>query len=137
MPLTIYLQILSSLGILISIYFVLTYHGFTLPSSKLIPIHICSKGTCHNILKTRFSNVFKVPNFYLGLIYYLVVFFSTFFVLEKNILFGFLIVSWLVVLFSIYLVYALIFKLKTNCNLCFTAQVINLLIGIFYGLMLV
>ena len=134
MPFEIYLQLLSALGFLISLYFVLVYHGFTQVSNKLIPVNICSENTCNSVLETKFSKVFKFPNFYFGLVYYLVIFISTFFVLEGIVYTGFLIVSWFVVLFSAYLAYALIFKLKTNCNLCFTAQIVNLVIAVLLSI---
>ncbi|MBS3102118.1 vitamin K epoxide reductase family protein [Candidatus Woesearchaeota archaeon] len=136
MPYPLYLQLLSASGFLISLYFAFTYHGFTKPSNKLIPADICSENMCHSILNTKFASVFKIPNFYLGLIYYFIVFLSGFFVLNNLILLIFVIVAWLVVLFSIYLAYALIFKLRTACNLCFTAQIINLAIAVLYSLMI-
>jgi len=135
MAFELYLQLLSVLGLIISLYFVFIYHGIAKGSNKLVPKSICSEKTCHNVLQTKFARVFKVPNFYLGIDYYLIVFISTFFDLNNLILYGLLIISWFVVLFSIYLAYSLIFKLKTACNLCFLAQIINLVIGILFFLM--
>jgi len=131
----LYFQILSILGFVISLYFLFTYLGLTKPSNKLIPSNVCSENTCLSVLETRFARVFKIPNFYLGLIYYFMVFTSSFFILSGLILYGFLIVSWFVVLFSVYLAYSLIFRLKTSCNLCFAAQIINLSIAVLYSLM--
>ena len=136
MPYALFFQISSILGFIISLYFVFTYLGLTKPSNKLIPANVCSENSCSSVLETRFARVFKFPNFYLGLIYYSMVFISSFFVLNNLILYFFLALSWFVVLFSIYLAYALIFKLKTACNLCFIAQIINLFIAVLYGLML-
>ncbi|MBS3131518.1 hypothetical protein J4212_03755 [Candidatus Woesearchaeota archaeon] len=132
------LQLLSIAGFLISLYFAFVYHGLARASEKLIPANVCSAKTCHSVLETKFAKAFKIPNFYLGLVYYYIVFVSTFYNPEGMILWGFLIVSWLAVLFSAYLFYALVFKLKTRCNLCFAAQMINLGIGMmlvlgFYG----
>ena len=135
MAYALFFQISSILGFIISLYFVFTYLGLTKPSNKLIPADICSKNACSSVLETRFARVFKVPNFYLGTIYYFMVFISSFFALNNLILYFFLALSWFVVLFSVYLAYSLIFRLKTACNLCFTAQIINLFIAVLYTLL--
>lgn len=135
MDIALLIQILSMIGFGISLYFLFTYHGLAKPSNKLIPINICSKNTCHSILQTRFSKVFKIQNFYLGMVYYYIIFILSFFKLPEFILISVIVVAWLVVFFSLYLAYALIFKLKTACNLCFTAQIINLLIAILYTIL--
>ena len=131
MDLIIILTIISILGLIISLYFLIVYKGIIKGMNKLLPKEICSENTCNAILETRFAKVFKIPNFILGIFYYIIillaslypyylVFFRVFFIL----------LSWFVVAFSLYLAYTLIFKLRTICVLCFISQIINLGIAI-------
>jgi len=91
----LHFQILSVLGFIISLYFVFIYLGLTKPSNILIPANVCSKNKCSSVLETRFASVFKVPNFYLGLIYYFIVFVSSFFELNNTMLIFLLTLSWI------------------------------------------
>lgn len=124
------IQFSSFSGLLISLYFLAVYAGLIKGNKSLIPSEICSENSCVSVLQTPFSRVFKVPNFYLGIFYYLIILGGSIFGAVNQFHAMFLLVSWLVVGFSVYLAYALIFRLKTNCVLCFVSHVINLVIAL-------
>ncbi len=120
------LQYLGFVGLLISLYFLLVYKGFLGSSETFLPKKICSKGSCHDLLKTGFSKVFRVPNFILGIVYYTLIILYQFLPFLKPM---FAPLGVFVALFSIYLAYALVFKLKTSCVLCFASHIINVTIA--------
>lgn len=128
------LQISSILGLAISLYFLGVYKGIIKGRKNFVPDVVCNDNTCISILKTKYSNPFKIPNFILGIFYYIIVLISTFLIFSASNLFLFLL-SWFVVIFSFYLAYALIFKLKTICVLCFASHVINIIIAVVYTIM--
>jgi uncharacterized membrane protein len=128
----ILLQTSSIIGLLISLYFLLIYKGWTKGIKGLVPGEVCSENTCATVLQTSFANLFKVPNFILGIFYYAMIFCSTFFVMTFDVLYIFLVVSWLVMLMSFYLAYALIFRLRTKCVLCFASHIMNIIIAIIF-----
>jgi len=130
MTTTLILQLCSILGLLISLYFLAIYQGLIKGNTALVPQKMCSKNTCSEVLKTPFARVFKVPNFTLGILYYLMIFFLTVFTLPSAVQLFITIISWLAVVFSVYLAYALVVKLKTTCVLCFVSQTINLIIAV-------
>ena len=130
------LLLLSLIGFLISLYFTLVYYR-KIPANYFLVPQVCrmEEGACQAVLSTRDARVFGVPNFVLGLGYYSLILFI---VLIKGfgvdpILFKvFLWVSILVVLFSVYLSYSLLFKIKTACPLCFISHGINTLIALLF-----
>ena len=126
-----FVQAVSAIGFLISLYFILVSKGILSHSNKLIGM-VCSKDTCTRVIDTPYARVFKIPNFELGIVYYAAIFAISFLTLSKSQGYAVIAVAWFTVAVSAYLAYALLFKLKTNCNLCFAAQLINLLIAIFF-----
>ncbi|HXG37153.1 MAG TPA: vitamin K epoxide reductase family protein [Bacteroidota bacterium] len=124
------LGILSSLGFLISLYFSLVYHKLIPADARFIP-KFCrmDQSSCESILATRDARVFGVPNFSLGLIFYLTMIIANALpeLMEKAYLLlvaaaGFSVAT------SLFLSYSLLFRLKARCVLCFTSHVLNFLI---------
>ena len=132
MELNLALQALGILGLLISLYFLAVYKGWIKGNEKFLPKAICSSNACHEILRTGFAAVFRVPNFVLGIFYYIVVIASTFLSLSFNLFYMLLVLSWLVMTFSLYLAYALMFELRASCTLCFASHLINICIAIIF-----
>ncbi len=123
-------RLVALVGLLICIYFWDVYKGWVNSSTWLIPRDLCRKNVCAEVLTTKFSRVFIVPNFYLGAAYYLLIMFSTFFTLSMPAYLALVTLSWAVVVFSLYLAYALIFRLRVSCVLCFVAQAVNVAIAL-------
>jgi len=124
------LQISCVLGLLISSYFLAIYKGFVKGNKHLVPTEVCSKNTCGDVLRTNYARVLGVPNFVLGIFYYICIIFLTVFDFGANFWMLGLIVSWSVVIFSLYLANSLINVLKIPCVLCFTSHLVNLIVAI-------
>ena len=62
---------LSSIGLLISVYFTLVYYRLIAPDSRFLP-RFCtlSEGSCRTILDAPQARLFGLPNSLLGLVYY-------------------------------------------------------------------
>jgi len=129
-----WLQLLSGTGFLISVYFWKAYRGLVHPPKSLIPPSICSENVCHGVLRTPFARIFRVPNFTIGILYYTMVFIIASFPVPLEVHYAVLGASWLVALLSLYLAWALIFKLRVNCLLCFAAHIVNVLIALLLTL---
>lgn len=121
-------QVCSALGFLISLYFVLIYRGIVKGSKTLVPEEVCSEKKCSSLLKTVFARALGVPNFYLGVLYYVLIFSATFTPYLSHPLF--LILAWWVLAFSVYLAFALMFRLKTACWLCYASHLLNIVIAL-------
>ncbi len=130
----LFLIIVSVVGFLISLYFTLVYYQ-RIPANYYLLPRFCrmEESTCQSILSTREARLFGAPNFLYGILYYALVFLDT--LLESSDGGSLTVVpltalSFSVVLLSIYLGYALLFKLKTACPLCFMSHGINGIISI-------
>jgi len=124
--------LLSLIGSLISVYFALVYYQ-RIPANYYLVPRICrmKESTCQTVLSTRDARVFGIPNSALGVLYYGIVFLITFaggWEADGLVHRLFLWISILVVLLSIYLSYALLFRIKIVCPLCFVSHGINVLI---------
>jgi len=122
------LQLSSAIGLIISLYFYCVYKGYV--SGFFSPRKLCARNTCHDILKTPFAHIFKVPNFSLGIFYYIAVFAFTLVEPVPAVSTLLLVISWLVVILSVYLTYALFFVLEIDCILCYAAHIANVVIAI-------
>lgn len=129
------LTILSLIGFLISLYFALVYYR-KIPANYFLVPRFCrmKESTCQTVLSTREARVFGVPNFLLGFGYYALVFLAAISTSDEaervshTIL---LLFSILALIFSVYLAYSLLFKIKIPCPLCFISQTLNLLLVVF------
>ena len=113
-------------GLAIASYFSLVYYHVIEPDNRWIP-SFCrmERQSCIHILNTPQAKVFRVPNSVLGVLYYVSILLFPIPVFEIY----FLIASIFAVGLGMYLVHALIVKLKTPCPLCYTAHGINLVIA--------
>lgn len=113
-------------GLAIAGYFSLVYYRIIEPENRWIP-SFCrmEKGSCMRILDTPEAKVLGVPNSVLGVLYYSAILFVPIHNFETL----FLIASILSVGLGMYLVHALVVRLKTHCPLCYTAHGINLVIA--------
>ena len=120
-------------GILISLYFLGIWKGLFKAHPALVPKRLCTQKTCSSLLETTYAKFFfDIPNFELGILYYFLVFNTTFFVLPYWLTVTYLVISIMVFLFSAYLFYVLVHKLKTPCALCFTAHFLNMIIMVYF-----
>jgi uncharacterized membrane protein len=124
--------ILAVLGLLISLYFTLVFHGVLKADTRLVP-KFCRLGekTCQSIIHAPEARLFGQPNFHLGLVYYGVLIgvgmLPEYLQRSRDLL---LIAGAVTVLVAFYLSYALFFRLRIPCVLCLTSHAINLLIFI-------
>ncbi len=113
-------------GLIIASYFSLVYYRIIEADSNWIPAFCrMEKQACMRILDTQEAKVLGVPNSILGLLYYgaiLLVPIDSIDVL-------FLVASIFSVGLGMYLVHALVYRLKMHCPLCYTAHGINLVIA--------
>ena len=113
-------------GLAIASYFSLVYYHLLEPDNRWIP-SFCrmEKKSCIHILGTPEAAVFGVPNSLLGALYYAAILLLPMPSLEIY----FLLASIFSVGLGMYLMHALVVKLKIHCPLCYTAHGINLLIA--------
>ncbi|MGA7159984.1 MAG: vitamin K epoxide reductase family protein [Bacteroidota bacterium] len=116
----------SIAGLGIALYFSLVYYRIVKADDKWIP-SFCrmEEEACMRILNTPEAKVLGVPNSLLGIFYYAAILFVP--IQRFEVLF--LIASILSVGLGMYLVHALVFRLKTHCPLCYMAHGINLVIA--------
>ena len=113
-------------GLIIASYFSLVYYRVIEADNKWIPAFCrMEKGACMRILDTREAKVLGVPNSVLGMLYYAAILFVPIGSVEVL----FLVASIFSVGLGMYLVHALVYRLKTHCPLCYTAHGINLIIA--------
>lgn len=125
---------LSSIGFLISLYFALVHRNIIRPDSAWLPA-ICriDEQSCGSILRTPEAKIIKIPNFYLGIVYYIGLIVLSFvpsiiqdFLLELRVVSGF------TVFVGIVLTYSLIWRIRVSCALCFTSHAINLFLFLVF-----
>lgn len=126
------LFLLAVAGGAISLYFTLVYARIIPPGHWLVP-PFCrlDDNTCTYVIHTREAKLFGIPNFVLGLIYYVglgIFVLSPPFALTETIRTVLFVGSIIAVCAGIYLVYALIVKLRVRCTMCMIAHGINLAI---------
>jgi uncharacterized membrane protein len=124
------LALLSFVGFVISVYFTLVHRKLLRPDAAWIP-EVCrmEEQSCGTILGTPEARLLRVPNFYLGVIYYLGLIILSFFpTVTREILLELRLISGFTVFLGIVLTYSLIWKLRVLCVLCFAGHGINLFI---------
>jgi uncharacterized membrane protein len=127
------IALLSSVGLLLSVYFALVYHGLVKSDARFIP-SFCrmENDSCLSIIRTREARIIGIPNFYMGILFYLAILAVAFFPeLSPWILDSLKIASGFTVFVGIVLSYSLLYVIKKKCILCFTAHILNLLIFVF------
>ena len=140
--------LLALAGLANALYFTLAYYG-RIRRARWVPEMFCARegSNCLTVLQTKYARVFGVPNSLLGIVYYLMVidwvasyptrsgptlheglaYFgaSLGYGLFATVLTALAGVS---VVLGLYLMYALRWKLKVRCPLCYTAHAINTLL---------
>lgn len=116
----------SVAGLLIALYFSLVYYRLIEADNRWVP-NFCrmERNACMRILDTPEAKVFGAPNSMLGVLYYVAILFIPIDRFETL----FLIASLFSVGLGMYLVHALVIRLKVHCPLCYTAHGINLVIA--------
>lgn len=124
------LLVLSLIGLQIALYFALVDHKLLRPDAAWLP-EVCrmDEQSCGSILATPEARVLRIPNYYLGMVYYLMLSTLSFFpagieefLLELRMISGF------TLFLAVVLTYSLIWKLRVLCILCFAGHTINLII---------
>ena len=125
------LIVASTVGLYISIYFTLIYYSFISPASKLVP-EVCrvEESTCRSVLSHRDARILGIPNSLVGAMYYMLVLIVAIVHPAQEVLSWVMYASWATVVVSIYLVYSLLFVVRTPCLLCFVSHGLNLLLAI-------
>ncbi|MEP0822617.1 MAG: vitamin K epoxide reductase family protein [Ignavibacterium sp.] len=124
------LLVLSLIGLQIALYFTLVHHKFLRPDADWLP-EVCrmDERSCGSILATPEARVLKVPNYYLGMMYYVILIVLSFFPLGiEEFLLELRLISGFTMFLAVVLSYSLIWKLRVLCILCFASHTINLLI---------
>ena len=118
---TMLLLLLAGVGLANAIYFTLLYYRIVKPDSRRLPL-FCSmeERTCEAVVFTRYGRIFYVPNSLLGIVFYLLIigvgvskFVTGSYLMIDYALMG----SAFTILLGVYLIYALLVKLKTPCPL--------------------
>lgn len=130
--LPLFLVALSTTGIFISLYFLLGESKVAHSSKNKAICESCSEQVLAAVLNTPYSRSFGVRNYLLGMAFYIMVLASSFFMLSRPFLTLLLFASLASVIFSVYLAYALIFRIKVFCAMCFTSHIINLMIFLVF-----
>lgn len=120
--------VFAGFGLVISAYFILA--TYRILSGDLIgALPVCSvRGTEKRIVDTNFGRILYIPNSIYGFLYYLGILILTigwWSQWSDQLLFLISILSGAVVLFSVFLYYALVKKLKTMCRLCVITHLLN------------
>ncbi len=117
---------LALAGLANALYFAMSYYG---PSrGRLIPT---TGSPCQTVMQTPDGRVLGLPNFILGMLYYLaLIALSWTAEPTSRWMTAAWIASWLAVLLGVYLVYALLFRLRVSCPLCMMGHAINLALAI-------
>ena len=128
---TLLLLLMSSIGLYVSTFFTLVYYGWIQSDAKYVP-QVCrlDEGGCQRLLHHRHARLFGIPNSFLGILYYVGIILVVTFYGDSVIISWVTYLSWMVVAIGVYLVYSLIFIVKTPCVLCFFSHALNTLIAI-------
>lgn len=124
---------LALAGLIVSIYFTLAYYG-RVRSEGVIP-SVATEGVCLSILDTPYSHVIGLPNSLFGIGYYTLVILSAGYRLISGEWTGLALLAALslfAALLSLYLAWALLFKVRAVCPLCFLSQAINIILAVIF-----
>lgn len=125
--------ILSTAGLINSLYFTMMSFGVLPPDFSLAPRVCRPEGSaCAHVLHTRYAKVFGTPNSVIGIVFYILTAAVCLerWLLESHVLLPYALVASLIsVGFSAYLADALLNKLRVKCVLCFISHAINLVLA--------
>lgn len=124
------LILLSVLGLIISIIFMGIDHQ-KFASLRKYAGFICDEVVCSSVLRLSDSQLFRIKNYYLGILSYVVMIASAvLFLLTSQMIFQFAvtIISGIMLILSIYLFVRLIWVHRMKCIFCFTSHGLVLVI---------
>lgn len=136
MLIRVILGLLGILGFLISLLFTLVYYKKMRSDALFLP-EVCrlEDSTCQTLIRRPEARLLGIPNFLIGLCFYLAVIALSLMpagaapLLERTLVFA----GGAAVTFGVFLSYTLIIRLHTHCILCFASHLINACI---FGLLL-
>jgi uncharacterized membrane protein len=131
------LACLGIFGFLISLFFTLVYYGKMRADGPAIP-RVCrlENATCQSLIRRPEARLFGLPNFVIGLCFYLMVLAFALLpggaapLLERTLL----VASGGAVAVGVFLSYILLVRLRTPCLFCLASHLINACI---FGLLIV
>ncbi len=137
------LMLLAAVGLVQAVYFTLLYYRVIPAGSGLVPAFCrMEERVCEAVVFTRYGRVFLVPNSLLGIFFYVLCLYVGLIRMgyrggaEAPMATGHypyeayaLVAAGLSVLFGIYLIHALVVRLKMPCPLCFAGHAINFAIS--------
>ena len=91
--------------------------------------------TCVSLLQTPQAKLFGVPNFVLGILYYLILMLAGMVLPLENldaVYWGLVGATFITVIAGAYLIYSLMFVLRTNCPLCYASHAINFVLLVLF-----
>ena len=131
----ILLTTLASMGLLISLYFPFLNSRGTAAAFRYLPSFCRIDGqTCERILSHPDARLFGVPNYVLGLLYYVLVLVLSFGHAHPLFVTAMRIASWITVALAAYLIYSLYYRVKVTCQMCLASHAVNLLLSILLTL---
>ena len=124
------IQILIIIGLFLSVY--AFYVGIHKKNHYKPACDINDKISCSKAFESKYGKTFGISNSIHGIIFFALIFVLS--IYEKiDYIFYFSLIS---VLFSVYLIYLLQFKLKIFCFVCYGTHLVNFLILVFSYLVL-
>jgi len=122
----LFLFILSSIGWLLSFYFLGVISSKMNTDKWWVP-SFCrmNEGSCSSLVSTKFGKILGQPNAFWGMIYYsfiIMLIFLSIFGVKIN--YAFFLFSLISILLSIYLIFGLL-KLNFNCKICVATHCVN------------
>lgn len=120
---------LAAVGVLIALYFTAVRYRWVRPDTRWVP-SFCrmDEDTCARVVDSDHGHLFGLPNALFGLAWYLVAGGAGVAGLTTGavpLCPTLVAVAGLTVAVSVYLAWALLFDLRTHCNLCYTSHVLN------------
>tara|TARA_Y100000310_G_scaffold97577_1_gene95221 strand:+ start:6980 stop:7360 length:381 start_codon:yes stop_codon:yes gene_type:complete len=117
----VYLIILSLIGFIVSFYI------WNKKRKKETLVCLIGQRTCDEVIHSKYSKTFGIPNEVGGMLYYVVVLIISVFSLS-NLNSFLLVISGIAALASLYLTFIQLFKLKNFCEYCLVTALVNILI---------
>jgi len=137
----LYSGIASIIGLWLSLYVTLLFYRKIPHTAKwMLPfLRMPDESTCDSVIRGEYGVVFKLPNALLGIFYYIFMGYVSFSVLNRGgtlYVLTYTVLSLLVALFSLFLLWSLLFKIKRTCKICYTANTLNIFIFVCWLLFL-
>lgn len=114
---------IATFGALISLYFCIVFWGMLSSAQiKFLNVHFPLPEVCQNLFTKPQSRFLNIPNPLLGLFFYSFLIYQFFFFTSFEMALN---LCGIAFIYSIYLTYQLIFKLRQRCFLCMVLHFFN------------